>query len=152
MSIIQEHPLYMPYLMSTEKDGSPNQWIDGLNEIGSNPMAEGFYQVAPIIVKVREVTSSQFHFTYYMPVIAEPSDLSLSQSGLQYVDKIAVPHALMIRQANHTDDYTAAIRDLELYANENNYPLTGDFYMVVTEVYDTHIFDIFGELEAGRSE
>jgi hypothetical protein len=32
MLIIQEHPLYRPYLMSTEKDGSLNEWIDGLNE------------------------------------------------------------------------------------------------------------------------
>ncbi|MCI1892727.1 MAG: hypothetical protein LKI92_11415 [Schleiferilactobacillus harbinensis] len=152
MSIIQEHPLYMPYLMSFEKNGSPNEWIDGVNAMKASPMVEGFYQVAPIIVKVREVTSSQFHFIYYMPVVTEPSDLALSQSGFRYVDKIAVPHALMIRQANHTDDYTAAIRNLELYAHGNGYSLTGDFYMVVTEVYDAYVFDIFGELETGRSE
>ncbi|WP_057822300.1 hypothetical protein [Schleiferilactobacillus perolens] len=146
---IQEQPLYMQYLISTQHTASPDEWATGLNELQEVIVDKEFYQVAPVVVKMARLSDDRFQFIYYVPISLPLTGNSQFSEQFHYVDKLAVDHALVLRQANNTASYRDAIKILEEYANQNGYTLSGDYYMVVTEIYDTYVLDIFAKLESG---
>lgn len=149
---IQEQPLYMQYLISTQRTASPDEWANGLNELQEVIVNKEFYQVAPVVVKMARLSDDQFQFIYYVPISLPLTSDDQSSEQFRYVDKLEVDHALVLRQANNTTSYHNAIKLLEEYGNQNGYTLSGDYYMVVTEIYDTYVLDIFAKLEAGWHE
>jgi len=107
------------------------------------PLAEGVYQNGPVFFSVQpEVGEDKFgSFTYYLP-INEEVKLS-SNDNFTYLEHFELEDALVLRQADQETDFQTAYEKLKGYAEKENIPLEDTFYVVMLEVYDDYIIDLY---------
>ncbi|WP_010532272.1 DUF5085 family protein [Lentibacillus jeotgali] len=122
-------------------------WQMGFFMMEDFTLAEGIYKNGPTFFSVApEKGENKFgNFTYYLP-ISEPVILS-DETDFQFQERFHIEEALVLRQANETNDFHTAYKEVKKYANENNMLIADTFYCVLLDVFDEYIIDLYVPLQ-----
>ncbi|SEO94651.1 hypothetical protein SAMN04488134_12012 [Amphibacillus marinus] len=140
---IERRGMQFDHLLSYQTVLTRDKWQEGIFIMEELAVGEGIYQNGPFFfsVKNNEDESNNGTFTYFMPIngpvaIEENSDFC-------FRERFALEDALVMRQADQLLDFYEAETKLRTYAAEQNISLEATTYVVLLEVYNEIMIDLY---------
>ncbi|MBM7541139.1 hypothetical protein [Amphibacillus cookii] len=140
---IERRGMQFDHLLSYQAVLSRDRWQEGIFIMEDLAVGEGIYQNGPFFFSAtnNEGESSSRSFTYYMPIIGP---ISIEENDeFHFRDKFVIEDALVMRQADQLLDFYEAETKLRKYASEQDISLEARTYVVLLEVYNEIMIDLY---------
>ncbi|MGF2614301.1 hypothetical protein FZC84_19350 [Rossellomorea vietnamensis] len=139
---IRRASLYFDHLMTYSMEGKKEDWQEGFAVLEELELEQRVYKNGPVFFTFKSHdTGDTGEFTYYLPINEEVE--MAGDSDIQYQEKVDVPDALLLRQADQYQDFNQAYASIKNYSSENGVDVEDTFYCVLLEVYDDIILDLY---------
>ncbi|MDL4841961.1 hypothetical protein [Aquibacillus rhizosphaerae] len=139
---IKRGSLYFDHLMTYSMKGKKEEWQEGFAILEELELEQRVYKNGPVFFTFKaHDTGDKGEFTYYRP-INEKVEMA-GDSDIQYKEKVDVRDALLLRQAEHYQDFNQAYDSIKNYATESEVDVEDSFYCVLLEVYGDIILDLY---------
>ncbi|NCG67879.1 hypothetical protein GWJ21_07915 [Bacillus coagulans] len=144
---IEKRPLLFDNVLVYETTQLKEDWTESYLMMEGLPLLENVYQNGPVFFSVAPVEGEEKfgHFTFYLPINLPVQ--TNNEKPVHFQERFELNNALCLRQADEELDFYAAYEKVKKYAEKENIKLKDIYYIVLLEVFDDVLIDLYVPIE-----